>query len=454
MRLRGGVTDAIIMGSRPSSGQALSMSPLFLHSPLSASRPTSKMSSPISSPAPPSTEEGHDAFAAGGPRHGGQRRPDTDFPLVTIVTPSLDQGRWIRQTLESVAAQTYPRVEHVVVDGGSTDETVRILEETPGIRWVSEKDRGQAHAINKGISMSGGELIAFLNSDDLLYPDAVAVAVDTFRHEPSADLLYGDGTVIDEKGTALWEWLSRPEDFRLLADYHFLWNDSTNYILQPATFWRRSLHDRVGLFDESFHYALDVEFWLRVGFSGARMVHVSRKLGLFRMIQGTKSLSSPVVFWPDYLELFRRYHGARHIGRYVEQYLYEGMSKAGFSADEVWSRYLQLLESRWADLADTERRVLLAAGLRSRGPALLLLADEAWHRGDVAAASGLRKEALQFGPRALLRPRSLGHLLKAATGPAAPAVRRLWRWGVTSYRNLRYQARYRDARRKAREEAA
>jgi len=377
-----------------------------------------------------------------------------DLPLVTIVTPSFNQGRWIRQTLESVAAQTYPRIEHVVVDGGSTDETVQLLKEAPGIRWISEPDRGQADAINKGTRMSSGEFVAYLNSDDLLYPDAVSIAVDAFRRDPSIDLLYGDGTVIDEKGNTSWEWLSRPEDFRLLADYHFLWNDSTNYILQPATFWRRSLHDRVGLFDESFHYALDVEFWLRVGFSGARMVHVPRKLGLFRMIQGTKSLSSPIVFWPDYLELFRRYHGARHIGRYVEQYLYEGMSKAGLSVDEAWNRYLLLLEGRWADLPTAERADLLRAGLSSRGPALVLLADEAWHRGDVAAAARLRKQAMQFGRRALLRPRSLGHLLKAAAGPAAPAVRRLWSWGVTSYRSLRYQARYRDARRKAREEAA
>ena len=374
-----------------------------------------------------------------------ERWPAADFPLVTIVTPSYNQARWIRKTLESVVAQTYPRVEHVVVDGGSTDETVQILMETPGIRWVSEKDRGQADAINRGISMSGGEFIAYLNSDDLLYPDAVSTVVDCFRRDPTIDFLYGDGTVIDEEGNALWEWLSRPEDFRLLADYHFLWNDFTNYILQQATFWRRSLHERIGLFDERFHYALDVEFWLRVGFSGARMVHVAKKLGLFRMIRGTKSLSSPIVFWPDHLELFRRYHGARHIGRYVEQFLYEGMSKSGLSIGEAWALYRELLEDRWADLEETERAELLEAGIEARGPALILLADEAWHRGDVATAGSLRKEALKFGRRTLLRPRSIAHLLKAASGPAAPAVRRLWDLSVASYRSRRYQARYREA---------
>lgn len=369
----------------------------------------------------------------------------TDPPLVTIVTPSYNQGRWIRKTLESVAAQTYPRIEHLVVDGGSTDETVPILKETPGIRWISEKDRGQADAINKGIRISGGDLIAYLNSDDLLYPDAVSIVVDAFRRDPSIDLLYGDGTVIDEEGNTLWEWLSRPEDFRLLADFHFLWNDFTNYILQQATFWRRSLHERVGYFDESFHYALDVEFWLRIGYSGARMVHVPKKLGLFRMVPGTKSLSSPVVFWPDYLELFRRYHGAHRIGPFVEQFLYEGMAKAGLSIDEAFADYMELLEGRWADLSEAERTTLRGAGLKARGPALVLLADDVWQRGDAPRAASLRSEAAKFGQRALLRPRSILHLLKASSGPAAPALRRLWDQGISAYKSWRYQWRYREA---------
>jgi hypothetical protein len=167
------------------------------------------------------------------------------------------------------------------------------------------------------------------------------------------------------------------------------------------------------------------------------------------MIQGTKSLSSPIVFWSDHLELFRRHRGARHIGAYVEQFLYEAMSKAGLSIDEAFSLYGNILDERWAGLEETDRAVLLATGLAARGPALMLLADEAWQRGDVAHARRLRAEALKHGRHALLRLRSIGHLLKSASGPAAPVVRRFWEWGVISYRSHRYRKRYRIAERNA-----
>ena len=158
-----------------------------------------------------------------------------------------------------------------------------------------------------------------------------------------------------------------------------------------------------------------------------------------------------MVFWPDYLELFRRYHGARHIGRYVEQYLYEWMSKAGLSIDEASGRYREpprrAAGRNWRRPSGPN---LLAAGLGRAGPRSLLLADEAWHRGDAPTAKRLRAAGDEVRRRALLRPRSHRHLLKAASGPAAPAVRRLWEWGVVAYRSRRYQARYRDAQRKRR----
>ncbi|BDG05824.1 glycosyltransferase [Anaeromyxobacter oryzae] len=369
-----------------------------------------------------------------------------DLPLVSIVTPTLNQGRTIRETLESVAAQTYPRIEHIVVDGASTDETLRILESAPGVRWISEKDRGQADAINKGLRMAKGEIVAYVNSDDLLYPDAVSIAVEAFLAEPDVDFLYGDGTVIDEGGKPLWEWLSRPEDWRLLTGYFFLWNDFTNWIMQPASFWRRSLGERVGLFDEGFHFAMDVEFWIRVGSSGARMKHVPQRLAKFRMADGTKTLSSPTAFWADHLELFRRHHGAAHMRRYVEQYLFQEMAKTGCTIDEARARYERIAAKRWSGIP--EGAALLELGTAAVPGALVRLADDAWNTGDARRARAVFREALARSRSALLHPRALVLLAKLLSGPLAPRVRRLWSRGIERYRDRRYQYRYREAARR------
>jgi glycosyltransferase involved in cell wall biosynthesis len=366
--------------------------------------------------------------------------PDADGPLVSIVTPTLNQAGTLRETLRSVAAQTYGRVEHIVVDGGSTDGTLDILGSTPGIRWTTGKDRGQSDAINKGLRAAQGEIVAYLNSDDLLYPDAVATVVETLRAHPEVELVYGDGTVIDAEGRPLWEWLSRPEDWRLLAGYFFLWNDFTNYILQQATFWRRRLHQRVGYFDEDFHYAMDLEFWLRVGASGGRMLHLGRPLGKFRMAPGTKSLSSPTVFWEDHLELFRRYQGPPRMRRYVEQFLFEEMHKNGCTLAEAQGRYAGIVRRRWAGVP--ERARLEALGAEAGPGALVRLADHLWNAGREAEA----RAVLRGGRRsALLRGRGPLLAAKLLAGPLSPVVRRAWVGGIAAYRSRRYLYRYRAA---------
>lgn len=369
-----------------------------------------------------------------------------ELPLVSIVTPTLNQGKTILETIESVATQTYPRIEHIVVDGGSTDETLAILKSFPGVRWVSEKDRGQADAINKGLRMAQGEIVAYLNSDDLLYPDAVSIAVESFLTTPEVDFLYGDGTVVDASGKPLWEWLSRPEDWRLLNDYFFLWNDFTNWIMQPASFWRRALGERVGLFDESFHFAMDVEFWIRVGSSGARMLHVPRPLAKFRMAEGTKTLSSPTAFWADHLELFRRHHGPARMTPYVEQYLFQEVAKTGCSIDEARERYEGLATKRWSALP--EAGALRQLGAKSCPGALVRLADDAWNAGDARRARVLLAQAFERSRSVLFHPRAAVLVTKLLSGPFAPQARRLWSSGVERYRDHRYQYRYREAARR------
>src|SRR5262249_14132896 len=128
-----------------------------------------------------------------------------------------------------------------------------------------------------------------------------------FSEYPHADFIYGDGDVIDADGKTVWEWLSRPYHHSVMTSYHFLWNDFTNYIMQQATFWKTSVSEEIGLFDESLHFAMDAEYWIRAAAEGLQLQLLPEKLGKFRMIEGTKSLSGTNVFWPDYLEIFRRY---------------------------------------------------------------------------------------------------------------------------------------------------
>ncbi len=137
--------------------------------------------------------------------------------------------------------------------------------------WVSERDEGQAAAINAGLRRATGDILSYLNSDDLYFPGAFQRVVDAFASDPAADFVYGDGDVIDEAGARQWEWLSRPYDHAVMTSYHFLWNDFTNYIMQQATFWRRRVRERIGDFDPTFHFAMDAEYWIRAGAAGLRL---------------------------------------------------------------------------------------------------------------------------------------------------------------------------------------
>ena len=180
-------------------------------------------------------------------------------PLVSILTPSFQQGPWIADNLRSVAVQTYPHIEHIVMDGGSTDATRAILEQQPRsdrLRWWSEPDRGQSHALNKALSVSQGEIIGWLNSDDAYFaPGVVEGAVDVFRRRPEVAVVYGHAALVNADGLLLHLIWAPPFSRRLLLLHDF--------ILQPAAFIRRNAV-RDQLADESFEFAMDYELWLRL----------------------------------------------------------------------------------------------------------------------------------------------------------------------------------------------
>ncbi|MGH2395642.1 MAG: glycosyltransferase family 2 protein [bacterium] len=180
-------------------------------------------------------------------------------PVVSIVTPSFNQGRFIAETIDSVLSQDYPHVEYQVIDGNSTDATLEILRRYDGrLSWVSEPDRGQSHAINKGWRRSRGEIIAWLNADDLYRPGAIRRVVEFFRAHPHVDLVYGDCEYIGERGEVVRRYPLRQVNWAELIMSPY------TMIAQPAAFLRRGVLETVGYLNETLHYAMDLEYWMRV----------------------------------------------------------------------------------------------------------------------------------------------------------------------------------------------
>lgn len=172
----------------------------------------------------------------------------------SIVTPSLNQGRYVAECLASVASQDVEK-EHWVIDGGSSDETPAILRSQSGAHWISEPDRGQTDAINKGLKRTTGDILAYLCADDFLEPRALERVAGIFASNPSIDFVYGDGYFLESDSG--WKRLKRAGGFsveRLRRG---------NFLLQPAVFWRRRVYERYGDFDASLQYCMDHEYWLR-----------------------------------------------------------------------------------------------------------------------------------------------------------------------------------------------
>ena len=185
------------------------------------------------------------------------------YPKISIITPSYNQGSFIQETIESVLNQKYPNLEYIIMDGGSTDTTLKILKSYGNkINWVSKKDNGQADAINQGIKKSSGEIIAYLNSDDELLPNTLHTVAEYFMNNKSAVWLTGDYFIIDAKGNKIQSFVANYKKIlRLIPNIHTL--SIANFIAQPSTFWRRSLTDEIGLFNEKLHYCMDFDYWMR-----------------------------------------------------------------------------------------------------------------------------------------------------------------------------------------------
>ncbi|MDZ4158188.1 MAG: glycosyltransferase family 2 protein, partial [Anaerolineaceae bacterium] len=174
--------------------------------------------------------------------------------LVSVVTPSYNQVRFLEATIRSVLEQDYPNIEYLIMDGGSTDGSVEIIRryEDRLAGWVSEPDRGQTDAINKGFARAKGDIFAWLNSDDTYQPGAIAEAVSFFQQQPEVGLVYGDASFIDEDGKVIGRFPSRQTNYHRLRQGYV-------HICQQASFFRADLWHKVGPLDDSFFFAMDYD---------------------------------------------------------------------------------------------------------------------------------------------------------------------------------------------------
>lgn len=232
-----------------------------------------------------------------------------EAPRVSIVTPTLSQGAFIEATIRSIKTQTYDRYEHIVVDGGSKDGTLAILrshEGTYSMGWTSEPDRGMYDAVNKGMRQASGDILCYLNSDDLYFPWTLEVVVRAFDRHPDADFVFGDALGIDdESGRRRMYW---QPPFR--RDFVC----RTGFLAQPAVFWRRSVYDELGPFDASLRFVADCDYWMRAS-ATHRFHKINELVAVERDHGGTLRTTSGVDLARELAEVRSRYvslTGSRH----------------------------------------------------------------------------------------------------------------------------------------------
>lgn len=219
---------------------------------------------------------------------------------LSIITPSFNQGRFIERTIQSVLQQNIADLEYFVVDGGSDDETVAILEHyVHSLTYVSEPDRGQAHAVNKGLLRATGDIIGWLNSDDIYYPNVFQTILHYFKQHPEIDVVYGDAFHIDENDKIIERYPTEPFTIQRLK--------STCYLSQPTVFFRRNCIDRFGRLDESLHFCMDYEYWLRLALKDAKFAYVPEIFAGSRLYPQTKTMSSPLKATYETLQMLKKH---------------------------------------------------------------------------------------------------------------------------------------------------
>jgi glycosyltransferase involved in cell wall biosynthesis len=216
-------------------------------------------------------------------------------PRITVVTPSYNQGHFLEQTIQSALSQDYPNLEYLVIDGGSTDNSVEIITKYADriSYWASEKDKGQSDAINKGFRRATGDVLAWLNSDDLYCPGALARVAQFFQEHPECGAVIGDQESIDKDGRVIDLKKAVPVTFRRILY-------SACAVPQPSTFFTRRAWEITGDVDTALHYVLDYDYFLRMQARGIRFGLIKSPLARFRLHADSKTVSEyQRSFWAD-----------------------------------------------------------------------------------------------------------------------------------------------------------
>jgi glycosyltransferase involved in cell wall biosynthesis len=223
------------------------------------------------------------------------------LPRISVVTPSYNQGQFIEETMQSVLDQGYPNLEYIVIDGGSTDNSVDVIRkyERHLAYWVSEKDSGAADAIAKGFSKATGEILAYLNSDDLYLPGSLQT-VGTVMAEPAIDVAFGNMYWMDAEGKTVGE---RRQTRFTRNGYLFGGSD----LMQPATFWRKNIYLRSGGIDVSYRFTFDTDLFFRFALRGAQFRYVNKFLASFRIHPQSKSTNDEAICVAELQKLRQKY---------------------------------------------------------------------------------------------------------------------------------------------------
>lgn len=311
----------------------------------------------------------------------------SDLPLVSLITPSYNQAEFLEASLQSALNQTYPRLEYIVMDGGSTDGSAGIIARAaarhPGrlAHWESQPDRGQAHAINKGLERATGDLLGWLNSDDVLLPDTVERVVQVFRQRPDVDVVYGRLERIDASGAPI-PTPNLPKDRVTMDKAHVIGECIVN---QPGSFWRRRIMQRVGLLDERLRYNMDYEYWIRMALAGAIFLRLDEPVACFRLSAGSKTVGQTAAMAVEQLgvleQLLARPDLPAQLGQTPARV--SRQAKTARSVIGLHALYGSLKLRRWSQAAGWLGYVL------RRNPALLL--DRRWR--DLALAGLQRRLA-------------------------------------------------------------